>query len=689
MASPNPEETPRRGFFGRVRRKGGGSSKKETVEKHLLSEWGWGSASTDTLTENQAKMGAAAGRTRAAPTKTKRAASAKDVAAKPTKPAAPPPDATRQLRPSITAAAAAKGAARLAGQPEAAASPNATAGSTQARSVSTLRPGGRNTPVENRPPRAALPAADLIPVDFYIAYHPSDERTAVALSDVLEAKAHRLDDSTASSFVDVKNIAHLRIGDKKWRKKADTERLGRLRGAAVTVCLISNTALDALREAHTAESVLLWEIEMALVEGKKVVPLLLTDQMINIAAFSRQPAFHPLGSIDARSAVSQLLQRPSLRATGSFASSADRIALELGAFLRGNPLRPDSEADDVVVEDEVAADALEELELAAADPPSASITGADGASPSRKASDPELEENTLYGDPEEDEDDIENWGHWQLDRAQITTGEKIGEGEFGEVIKGKLHGTGKHEGMVANVAIKVQTKGSRLEFLQEARTMVQLHQKNLVNIYGVCTTDDPVLIVSELCEHGSLKSFLSTFRASSLSVLEIRHMIKDICTAMAYIAGEDIIHRDLAARNVLVEEPLRCKVADFGMAVEPGDDGIFHGDRSQPVPIRWSAPEAILYGHFSTKSDVWSFGIVMYETITFGKEVYAGVTNKDVVRMVCKENTRLPCPTKPRAKLGCTKELHDVMLACWEQDPNERPTFDRLLEHHLPSASIS
>jgi hypothetical protein len=509
----------------------------------------------------------------------------------------------------------------------------------------------------------------------------------MALADHVEARAHRADDTGATIFLDVKTLRHLRIGDTKWRKKSLAERLGRLREAKVFVCLISDAALSALRLAHTEESVLLWEIEIALEAGHTVVPLLLAAEAINIAAFSRQPAFHPLGRIDARAAVSELLRCPPLRPRGDFIADLERIVLELGACLRGNPIKADVDVEEVVVDDDDAAAALEEVEAET----EAEVAGADMPPPSKlvpkRESDPMLESNELYGDPADDSEDIEHWGHWQLDREQVTQANKIGEGEFGEVMQGHLHGTGKHEGMKADVAVKVQTKGSRLEFLQEARTMVQLHHPNLVNIYGVCTTAEPVLIVSELCAHGSLKSFLPSHQAKSLIVSDIRQMIREICTAMAFVSSEGIIHRDLAARNVLVEEPLRCKIADFGMAVEVGDDGVFHADRSQPVPIRWSSPEAILYGQFSSKSDVWSFGILIYEIVTFANEIYAGVSNKDVVQMVCKEYTRLPCPTMPRARLGCSKKLHEVMLSCWGQEPADRPSFNQLLEAHLPAAS--
>eukprot|EP00038_Savillea_parva_P009816 m.186040 g.186040 ORF g.186040 m.186040 type:complete len:717 (+) comp16636_c0_seq1:87-2237(+) len=660
----------------------GSTKRKATIEKHLLSQWGWGSSTTSTTTDGTGSPDVRPAKPASKlPKEQQRSLSAKELSSFVGSPAG------KVARGGADAASAAPDTSRAAPAAPPQQPPSAAGG----RPVRATR---RDAPVPDRPERTAPPKVEGVDVDVYVAYHPSDVDAARALGAAVEQHMTRADGTPATAFVDVVSIAHLRISENKWRKKAVAERLARLQGAGVVVCLVSADALKDFRLAHTTESLLLWEMEMALQAGRPIVPILLVSDPINIAAFSRQPPYHPLANVNPWKTTTQLLNRPYLRPRMDLATDMDRVVSELEKRLQGHRLNGDGAVEAAVIDDESAVPAIE-----AADDSSG---GGDGASQPHK---PPLERTqqtpapptgnshtASQGGQEEDddeEDDLENWGHWQLDRGQITRAEKIGEGEFGEVIRGRLHGTGKHEGMVAHVAIKVQTKGSRIEFLREARIMVQLHHGNLVNIYGVCTLDEPVLIVSELCGHGSLKAFLQTYRASSLTVEELKVMMHQVCSAMAYIAGEGIIHRDLAARNVLIEDPLKCKVADFGMATEPGPDGIFHGDRRQPVPIRWSAPEAILYGRFSFKSDVWAYGIVLYEMVTFGNEVYGKTSNKEVVRMVCKENTRLPCPTKPRAKLGCTKELHDVMLACWEHDPEDRPTFRELLETHLPAAGVT
>lgn len=108
-------------------------------------------------------------------------------------------------------------------------------------------------------------------------------------------------------------------------------------------------------------------------------------------------------------------------------------------------------------------------------------------------------------------------------------------------------------------------------------------------------------------------------------------------------------------------------------------------DQTQQVPIRWTAPEALRHGVFSAKSDVWSFGVVCYEIVTFGNEPYDGAKNAEVVEMVCQQGVRLPCPEKPCAPLGCPKAVHDMMLGCWQTDPDDRPDFEELCENSVPA----
>ena len=139
---------------------------------------------------------------------------------------------------------------------------------------------------------------------------------------------------------------------------------------------------------------------------------------------------------------------------------------------------------------------------------------------------------------------------------------------------------------------------------------------------------------------------------------------------MSYLEQHNYVHRDLAARNVLVGEGNMCKVADFGLARLIKED-IYKVHAAAKFPIKWTAPEAILYNHFSIKSDVWSFGVTMYEVVTKGRFPYPGMTNHQVLEAV-ERGYRMPKPD------GCPDALYEIMLSCWKDEPESRPTFDYL-----------
>ena len=221
-------------------------------------------------------------------------------------------------------------------------------------------------------------------------------------------------------------------------------------------------------------------------------------------------------------------------------------------------------------------------------PAPAPVDRGGGAAEEDDADDADDVDDADWGD-----EDLEfmEWGHWQLERPQVEFAKKIGSGEFGEVSSGKLHGTGSHEGMVASVAIKTLIKGSQTEFLREARTMIELHHPNIVNIYGVVTVDAPMLVVLEMCEWGSLNHYLRTPAATKLGPADIVDLVGQVAEGMEYIEEEGFVHRDLAARNVLIEAlegtEVRAKVADFGLAARTRG-GVYQGDVNKCAPL--SAP---------------------------------------------------------------------------------------------------
>ena len=228
-----------------------------------------------------------------------------------------------------------------------------------------------------------------------------------------------------------------------------------------------------------------------------------------------------------------------------------------------------------------------------------------------------------------------------------------------------------------SVAVKTLMPGtmSASDFLQEATMMMRLRHSKLVQLHAVCTREEPVYIVMELMKHGSLLDYLRG-DGRSLKLPQLIDMSAQVASGMAYLEEQNIVHIDLAARSVLVGDHMICKVSDFQQAKVLEDD-IYEAPIGFKFPIKWTAPEAALYNRYTIKSDVWSFGIVLYEIIVYGRFPYPGMTNAQVLEAL-QQGYRMPRP------MGCPDKLYDVMLDCWKEEPASRPTFKSLivqLEH--------
>ena len=255
----------------------------------------------------------------------------------------------------------------------------------------------------------------------------------------------------------------------------------------------------------------------------------------------------------------------------------------------------------------------------------------------------------------------------EVDRKSIRLVKKIGAGQLAEVWQGIWNGIyGTTE--VAVKALNPDTV-SVSDFRQEAPLMIKLRHSNLIRLYRVCTQEEPIYIIMELMKHGSLLEYLRG-DGRSLKLPQLIDIGAQVAAGMTYLEKNDYIHRDLAARNVLVSENLICKVADFGLA-RVIDGGIYEAYTGAKFPIKWTAPEAAMYGHFTIKSDVWSFGILLYELITYGRHPYPGMSNAEVMEKV-EKGYRMPHP------LDCPQKLYEIMLECWRDDAASRPTFDAL-----------
>ena len=245
---------------------------------------------------------------------------------------------------------------------------------------------------------------------------------------------------------------------------------------------------------------------------------------------------------------------------------------------------------------------------------------------------------------------------WEIDRKSIRLIKKLGAGQFAEVWMGVWNGTTE----VAVKTLKPGTMGAH-KFLEEVVLMKELRHLKLIQLYAVCTQEEPIYIITELMKHGSLLEYLRG-DGRSLKLSQLIDMGAQVAAGMAYLEEKNYIHRDLAARNVLVSENLICKVADFGLARVIDE---------AKIPIRWTAPEGAMYSRFTIKSDVWSFGILLYELITYGRFPYPGMKNAQVLEAL-QNGYRMPCP------MDCPEQLYEIMRECWRDDAASRPTFETL-----------
>ena len=216
---------------------------------------------------------------------------------------------------------------------------------------------------------------------------------------------------------------------------------------------------------------------------------------------------------------------------------------------------------------------------------------------------------------------------------------KLGDGHFGEVYEGTWNDT-------IRVAVKkLKDSGNescKIDLLNEARLLKKVQHKKLVQLYAICSLEDPIFIIMELMEKGALRSFLLTEEGKALKIFDLVDMAHQIACGMAYLERLCIIHRDLAARNILVGENNIVKIADFGLSkftkgyigdINSGEH-VLEERTNEKFPIKWSAPEAILRKEFTIKSDVWSFGVLMFELITKGKKPYPGMKNDEYLAKV-------------------------------------------------------
>ncbi|XP_078789577.1 focal adhesion kinase 1 isoform X22 [Oryzias latipes] len=258
---------------------------------------------------------------------------------------------------------------------------------------------------------------------------------------------------------------------------------------------------------------------------------------------------------------------------------------------------------------------------------------------------------------------------YEIQRDRIELGRCIGEGQFGDVHQGVYIRTENPPLSVAVKTCKNSTSDSvREKFLQEALTMRQFDHPHIVKLMGVIT-ENPVWIIMELCTLGELRSFLQV-RKYSLDLATLILYSYQLSTALAYLESKRFVHRDIAARNVLVSTVDCVKLGDFGLSRYMEDSSYYKASKGK-LPIKWMAPESINFRRFTTASDVWMFGVCMWEILMYGIKPFQGVKNNDVIGRI-ENGERLAMPPQ------CPPTLYSLMTKCWSYDPSKRPRFNEL-----------
>ncbi|XP_049302562.1 proto-oncogene tyrosine-protein kinase receptor Ret isoform X10 [Bactrocera dorsalis] len=275
---------------------------------------------------------------------------------------------------------------------------------------------------------------------------------------------------------------------------------------------------------------------------------------------------------------------------------------------------------------------------------------------------------------------------WEFDRAKLQLDVVLGEGEFGKVMKAYASNIADIPG-VTTVAVKMLKSGANsveyMALLSEFQLLQEVSHPNVIKLLGACTKGDAPMIIIEYAKYGSLRSYLRLSRkiecsgvdftdgVEPITVKNILSFAWQICKGMAYLTEIKLVHRDLAARNVLLADGKICKVSDFGLTRDVYEDDAYLKRSRDRVPVKWMAPESLADHVYTTKSDVWAFGVLCWELITLGASPYPGIPPQNLYHLL-KTGYRMEKPE------NCSEEIYSIVRTCWIDDPNARPSFKYL-----------
>uniref|UniRef100_A0A8C7UQN2 Fibroblast growth factor receptor n=1 Tax=Oncorhynchus mykiss TaxID=8022 RepID=A0A8C7UQN2_ONCMY len=282
---------------------------------------------------------------------------------------------------------------------------------------------------------------------------------------------------------------------------------------------------------------------------------------------------------------------------------------------------------------------------------------------------------------------------WELPRDRLVLGKPLGEGCFGQVVMGEAVGMDKEKpNRITKVAVKMlksdATEKDLSDLISEMEMMKIIGKhKNIINLLGACTQDGPLYVIVEYASKGNLREYLRARRPpgmeycynpdqvpiENMSIKDLVSCAYQVARGMEYLSSKKCIHRDLAARNVLVTEDNVMKIADFGLARDIHHIDYYKKTTNGRLPVKWMAPEALFDRIYTHQSDVWSFGVLLWEIFTLGGSPYPGVPVEELFKLL-KEGHRMDKPST------CTHELYMMMRDCWHAVPSHRPTFKQLVE---------